>query len=157
MMLTFALATLRTRWAAFAGTLAALALGVSVIATMALVLAAADGGAHRSPERFAAAPFVIAADPALLVRDAGGVDTVPLLEQPDVPASAVARLPGATVDRSFYAQLAGVPAAQPPLGHGWSSAAFAPYRLSSGHPPRDRKSTRLNSSHFQVSRMPSSA
>ena len=136
-MLTVALATLRTRWTAFAGTLAALALGVSVIATMALVLAAADGGgAHRSPERFAAAPFVIAADPALRVRDAGGVDTVPLLEQPDVPASAVARLPGATVDRSFYAQLAGVPAAQPPLGHGWSSAAFAPYRLSSGRPPR---------------------
>ena len=136
MMLTVALATLRTRWAAFAGTLAALALGVSVIATMALVLAAANGGGQRSPERFAAARFVIAADPVLRVRDAGGVDTVPLPEQPEVPASAVARLPGATVDRSFYAQLAGVPAAQPALGHGWSSAAFAPYRLSSGHPPR---------------------
>ena len=54
-MLTVALATLRTRWAAFAGTLAALALGVSVIATMALVLAAANGGSgHRTPERFAA-------------------------------------------------------------------------------------------------------
>ena len=136
MMLTVALATLRTRWVAFAGTLAALALGVSVIATMTLVLAAANGGGHRSPERFAAARFVIAAVPALRVRDAGGLDTVPLLEQPDVPASAVARLPGATIDRSFYAQLAGVPATQPPLGHGWSSAAFAPYRLSSGHPPR---------------------
>jgi putative ABC transport system permease protein len=137
MMLTIALATLRTRWVAFAGTLAALALGVSVIATMALVLAAANGGGgHRSPERFAAARFVIAADQDLRVRDAGGVDTVPLPEQPDVPASAVARLPDTAVDRSFYAQLAGVPAAQPPLGHGWSSAAFAPYRLSSGHPPR---------------------
>ena len=137
MMLTVALATLRTRWVAFAGTLAALALGVSVIATMALVLASANGGGgHRSPERFAAARFVIAADPALRVRDADGVDTVPLLEQPDVPASVAARLPGATVDRSFYAQLAGVPADQPPLGHGWSSAAFAPYRLSSGRPPR---------------------
>jgi putative ABC transport system permease protein len=137
MMLTAALATLRTRSVAFAGTLAALALGVSVIATMALVLAAADGGGgHRSPERFAAARFVITADQALRVRDADGVDTVALLEQPDVPASAVARLPGATIDRSFYAQLAGVPAAQPPLGHGWSSAAFAPYRLSSGRRPR---------------------
>jgi putative ABC transport system permease protein len=136
MMLTVAVATLRTRWVAFAGTLAALALGVSVIATMTLVLAAAGGGGHRSPERFAAAPFVIAADPTLRVRDAGGIDTVPLLEQPDVPASAVAQLPGAIPDRSFYAQLAGVPAAQPPLGHGWSSAAFAPYRLTSGRPPR---------------------
>ena len=139
MMLTVALATLtlRTRWVAFAGTLAALALGVSVIATMTLVLAAANGGGgHRSPERFAAAPFVIEADPTLRVHDAGGFDTVPLLQQPDVPASAIAQLPGATADRSFYAQLAGVPASQPALGHGWSSAAFAPYRLSSGHPPR---------------------
>ena len=135
MMLTIALSTLRTRWVAFAGTLAALALGVSVIATMTQVLAAADGGGHRTPERFAAAPFVIRADPALRVHDRGGVDSVPLLEQPDVPASAIARLPGALPDRSFYAQLEGVPAAQPPLGHGWSSAAFAPYRLSSGRPP----------------------
>ena len=136
MILTVALATMRTRWAAFAGTLAALALGVSVIATMTLVLTAANsGGGHQSPERFAAAPFVIQADPALRVHDADGDDTVPLLQQPDVPASAVARLPGAAADRSFYAQLAGVPAVQPPLGHGWSSAAFAPYRLSSGHPP----------------------
>lgn len=135
MMLTIALSTLRTRWVAFAGTLAALALGVSVIATMTQVLAAADGGGHRTPERFAAAPFVIRADPALRVHDRGGVDSVPLLEQPDVPASAIARLPGALPDRSFYAQLEGVPAAQPPLGHGWSSAAFAPYRLGSGRPP----------------------
>ena len=136
MTLTVAVATLRTRWVAFAGTLAALALGVSVIATMTLVLTAANsGGGHQSPERFAAAPFVVQADPALRVRDADGVDTVPLPQQPDVPASAVARLPGATADRSFYAQLAGVPAVQPPLGHGWSSAAFAPYRLTSGHPP----------------------
>ena len=70
------------------------------------------------------------------MHDADGVDTVPLLQQPDVPASAIAQLPAATADRSFYAQLAGVPATQPALGHGWSSAAFAPYRLSSGHPPR---------------------
>jgi putative ABC transport system permease protein len=136
MMLTVALATLRTRWVAFAGTLAALALGVSVIATMTLVLTAANGGGHQSPERFAAAPFVIQADPALRVHDAGGVGVVPLLQQPDVPASAIAQLPAVTTDRSFYAQLAGVPATQPTLGHGWSSAAFAPYRLSSGHPPR---------------------
>ena len=137
MMLTVALATLRTRWVAFAGTLAALALGVSVIATMTLVLAAANGGGgHRSPERFAVAPFVIQADPVLHAHDADGTDTVPLLAQPDVPAAAVAQLPGTSADRSFYAQLDGVPSAQPPLGHGWSSAAFAPYRLASGHPPR---------------------
>jgi putative ABC transport system permease protein len=137
-MLTVALATVRTRWAAFAGTFAALALGVSVIAMMTLVLAAASGGnPHQRPERFAAVPYVIQADPDLQVRDRyGSVDLVPLLAQPDVPASVLARLPGAIPDRSFYAQVQGVPAAWPALGHGWSSAAFAPYVLISGHAPR---------------------
>ena len=137
-MLTVALATVRTRWAAFASTFAALALGVSVIATMTLVLAAASGGnAHQRPERFAAAPFVIQVDPNLQVRDRyGSVDSVPLLAQPDVPASVITQLPGAIPDRSFYAQVEGASAAQPALGHGWSSAAFAPYVLTSGHAPR---------------------
>ncbi|HXT91583.1 MAG TPA: FtsX-like permease family protein [Trebonia sp.] len=137
-MLTAALATVRTRWAAFAGTFAALALGVSVIAMMTLVLAAASAGsAHQRPERFAAAPFVIQVDPNLQVHDRNGsVDAVPLLAQPAVPASVIAQLPGVVSDRSFYAQVQGAPAGQPALGHGWSSAAFAPYVLASGHPPR---------------------
>ena len=136
-MLTVALATVRTRWAAFAGTFAALALGVSVIAMMTLVLAAASGGnPHQRPERFAAVPYVIQVDPNLQVRDRyGSVDSVPLLAQPDVPASVVTQLPGALTDRSFYAQVQGVPATEPALGHGWSSAAFAPYVLTSGHAP----------------------
>ena len=50
-MLTVALATLRTRWAAFVGTFAALALGVSVIATMTLVLAAASAGSPQHAPR----------------------------------------------------------------------------------------------------------
>jgi putative ABC transport system permease protein len=136
-MLIVALATVRTRWAAFAGTFAALALGVSIIAIMTLVLAAASGdNAHQRPERFAAVPYVIQVDPDLQVRDRyGSVDSVPLLAQPDVPASVITQLPGAIPDRSFYAQVQGVPAAQPALGHGWSSAAFAPYVLASGHAP----------------------
>ncbi|HEY1818769.1 MAG TPA: FtsX-like permease family protein [Trebonia sp.] len=136
-MLTVALATMRTRWATFVGTFAALALGVSVIATMTLVLAAASGdNPHQRPERFAAAPYVIQVDPNLQVQDRyGSVDSVPLLAQPDVPASVTAQLPGAIPDRSFYARVLGEPAAQPALGHGWSSAAFAPYVLASGHAP----------------------
>src|ERR1700729_3966091 len=119
-MLTVALATVRTRWAAFAGTFAALALGVAVMATMTLVLAAASGGgAHQRPGRVAAAAFVIQVDPDLQVRDRyGAVDSVPLPAQPDVPAPVIARLPGAVADRSFYAQVQGAPAAQPALGHG---------------------------------------
>jgi putative ABC transport system permease protein len=137
-MLISALATVWTRRAAFAGTFAALALGVSVIATMTLVLAAAAGGtAHQRPERFAAAPYVIQVDPDLQVRDRyGSLDSVPRPSQPAVPASVIARLPGAVPDRSFYAQVAGAPAGPPALGHGWSSAAFAPYALASGHAPR---------------------
>ncbi|HEY3871766.1 MAG TPA: FtsX-like permease family protein [Actinocrinis sp.] len=137
-MLTSALATVRTRWAAFAGTFAALALGVSVIATMALVLAAASAGsAYQAPQRFAAVPFVIQADPTVQVRDRNGlVDSVPLPAQPDIPATAIRSLPGTTPDRSFYAQIQGTAAAQPALGHGWSSAAFAPYVLVAGHAPR---------------------
>ena len=150
MLMMTAMATVRTRWTAFAGTFAALALGVSVVATMALVLAAASGGnAHQRPERFAGVPFVIQVDPTLQVRDRyGSLDAVPLPTQPDVPASVISRLPGAIPDRSFYAQVAQVgqdgqdgqaqdaSTAQPDLGHGWSSAAFAPYDLTSGRPPR---------------------
>jgi putative ABC transport system permease protein len=137
-MLTVALATLRTRWAAFVSTFAALALGVSVITMMTLVLAAASAGdPHQRPGRFAAVPYVIQVDPSLQFRDRyGAVDSVPLAAQPDVPASVLPRLPGTIPDRSFYAQVQGAPIAQPALGHGWSSAAFAPYVLTSGHPPR---------------------
>jgi putative ABC transport system permease protein len=137
-VLTVALATVRTRWTAFAGTFAALALGVSVLATMAMVLAAASGGTvHQRPERFAAAPFVIQVDPFLQASDRdGGTDSIPLPAQPDVPGAALAQLPGAIPDRSFFAQVQGVPTTLPALGHGWSSAAFAPYVLTSGHGPR---------------------
>ena len=137
-MLIVALATVRTRWAAFAGTFAALALGVSVIAVMALVLAAASGGSpHQRPERFGSVPYVIQVDPNMRVRDRyGSIESVPLLAQPDIPPTVIHQLPGAVPDRSFYAQVQGAPATQPTLGHGWSSAAFAPYPLTSGHAPR---------------------
>jgi putative ABC transport system permease protein len=136
-MLNLALATLRTRATAFAGTLAALALGVSLIATMALVLSSAEqGNANQEPQRFAAAAFVIRADPGMQVRDRyGDLAAVPFPEQPDVPAAVIARLPGAVPDRSFFAQVQGSSPAQPALGHGWSSARFAPYRLITGHAP----------------------
>jgi putative ABC transport system permease protein len=105
---------------------------------MTLVLAAASAGnPHQRPARFAAVPYVIQVNPSLQVRDRyGSADSVPLPAQPDVPASVITRLPGTIQDRSFYAQLQGVPATAPALGHGWASAALAPYVLTSGHPPR---------------------
>jgi putative ABC transport system permease protein len=103
--------------------------------------AASGGGAHTRPERFAAAPYVIQVDPNLQVSDSSGtLGAVPLQEQPAMPAAAVAALTGAIPDRSFYAQVQGIQAPPastgPALGHGWSSAAFAPYVLTSGHAPR---------------------
>jgi putative ABC transport system permease protein len=101
-MLTIALTTIRTRRAAFAATFAALSLGVSVIATMALVLAAASGGGpHQRPQRFAVAPAVVRMEPAIRLTDRyGTTDTVPVPEQPGIPASVVDRFPGAAVDRT---------------------------------------------------------
>ncbi|MCO5969304.1 FtsX-like permease family protein [Actinoallomurus soli] len=133
-MLSVAAAGLRTRWASFAGPLAALALGVAVIATMALVLGAASDDPHRLPRRFAAAPVVVQADPNLRLRDRYGTPTaVPFAEQPALSAAVLARFPGAALDRTFPARLPGGPADQ--VGHGWSSAAFAPYTLTSGRAP----------------------
>src|SRR6202522_3591233 len=106
--LSLAVTAVRGRWHAFAGTLAALALGVGIVATMALVLGAAGaGGVQQSPSRFGAVPFVITAEPSRVVRDAGGsLDKVPFPSQPAVPASRPARFPGpARPDRSHFAQV----------------------------------------------------
>jgi putative ABC transport system permease protein len=133
-MLSVAAAGLRARWTSLAGPLAALTLGVAVIATMALVLGAASDDPHRLPRRFAAAPAVVQADPNLRLRDRYGTPTaVPFAEQPALPAAALAAFPGAALDRTFPARLPGGPSDQ--VGHGWSSAAFAPYTLASGRAP----------------------
>ncbi|MEV5573560.1 FtsX-like permease family protein [Spirillospora sp. NPDC052269] len=133
-MLSVAVAGLRARWGTLVGPLAALALGVAVIATMALVLGAASADPHRSPQRFAAAPAVVQADPNLRLRDRYGTPTaVPFAEQPALPASVIARFPGAALDRSFPVRLSD--GASDRVGHGWASAAFAPYSLVSGRAP----------------------
>ena len=136
-MLTVALATVRTRWVAFAGTFAALALGVSVIATMTLVLAAASGGGgHQSPERFAAAPFVIQADPALRVRDG----TASSIQCRCCSSRTCPRPPSPNCQRAPRPQLLrparGVPATQPARRPRLVERSLRPLRLTSGHPPR---------------------
>src|SRR6202522_806223 len=141
--MNLAVSTVRSQWSAFAGTLAALALGVGIVATMALVLGAAGaGGVHQSRSRFGAVPFVIRAEPSLVVRDRyGSLDMVPFPSQPAVPASAVARFTGAArPDRSFFAQVLGAQTGGlPALGHGWASAAVAPDRVGVRAPrPRAR-------------------
>ncbi|WP_133150714.1 ABC transporter permease [Frankia canadensis] len=74
------------------------------------------------------------------IRGDGYTDRLSLDGRPALPDAALsaAREAGRVVeDRSFYAQLAGsrTSKGQPPLGHGWSAAAFTPYRLLAGSPP----------------------
>ena len=58
-MLSIALATLRARRASFAGSFAALLVGVALLSSVSIALTgAADPGGH-TPLRFAAAPAVL--------------------------------------------------------------------------------------------------
>ncbi|MGW6152822.1 ABC transporter permease [Streptomyces sp. NPDC055144] len=57
--LTSAWANLRTRWHLFAGAFVAVALGVALVASMGLGLAAADDPPAGKPQRFAAQPVVV--------------------------------------------------------------------------------------------------
>ena len=139
-----ALATLRERRAAFVGSFVALTLGVAVLAATLVVFVSARPAV---PDRLAAAAVVVQAPAA-----GSDVDTfeeyVPWpAEQAAALARDLAEIPGVTAavpDRSFYAQPVrdgrplGDPSAGDPLGHAWSTAALAPYRLVDGAPPAAR-------------------
>ncbi|MFJ9029331.1 ABC transporter permease [Streptomyces sp. NPDC102274] len=136
-MLSVALRTLRSRWTTFAGSFVALSLGVGLIATMGLALAASLDAPARHPERFAEASVVVKGADTLRVPTRIG-DRVAKLESPrPVPPSLARELAalGRTVeDRTFAVRAEGGPAGL--VGHPWSTAAFAPYRVASGRAPR---------------------
>ncbi|MEU9386224.1 FtsX-like permease family protein [Streptomyces sp. NPDC048279] len=136
-MLSVALHTLRSRWITFVGSFVALSLGVALIAVMGLALASSLDAPDRRPERFAAAPVVVKGADGLRVSTSIGVRVQKLAEPRAVPPEAVARLRGiGTVvqDRSFAVRARGGPADL--VGHPWSVAAFAPYRIDTGRAPR---------------------
>ncbi|MEV7323127.1 FtsX-like permease family protein [Streptomyces sp. NPDC093970] len=136
-MLSTTLRTLRTRWVTFAGSFVALALGVALIAVMALALASSLNAPGRGPERFAAAPVVVRGQDTLRVPTPIGVRTQRLAQPRAVPAEAVAKLRGlgtVVADRSFSVRAEGGPHGL--VGHPWSTAAFAPYELHAGRAPR---------------------
>ncbi|KAB1988159.1 ABC transporter permease [Streptomyces triticiradicis] len=135
-MLSTALRVLRTRWVTFVGGFVALCLGVALIAVMGLVLASSLDAPARGPERFAAAPVVVKGQDALEVPTSIGDRGHKLAQPRAVPDDTVARLRGlGTVveDRSFAVRAEGGPADL--VGHPWSTAAFAPYELGTGHAP----------------------
>ncbi|WP_328791956.1 ABC transporter permease [Streptomyces sp. NBC_00273] len=136
-MLTIALRTALGRWVTFLGSFVALALGVGLIATMGLGLAATLDAPQRLPERFAQAPVVVKGDDVLRVPVPGGERTGKLAHpRPVTPelARRLAALGPTTEDRSFPVRAEGGP--ERLVGHPWSVAAFAPYTLDAGRSPR---------------------
>ncbi len=136
-----ALRGIRLRWVTFVGSFLALVLGVGLIAATGLALAATFDAPERGPERFAAAPVVVRADGLLRVDTPTGTRTAPLDRPGPVPAGLAAQLAalGRTVeDRSFPADVMAPHPGQDDdarVGHPWSVAAAAPYRLATGRAP----------------------
>ncbi|WP_031034723.1 ABC transporter permease [Streptomyces sp. NRRL F-5650] len=136
-MLTLALQTLRTRWITFTGSFVALSLGVALLTVTGLALASSSDAPARAPQRFADAPVVVRGPDTLRVSTPNGDRTKPLAQPRAVPAGTVARLRhlGRVVeDRSFPVRAEGGPGDL--VGHPWSTAAFAPYRIDAGRAPR---------------------
>ncbi|MFF4856943.1 FtsX-like permease family protein [Streptomyces rubiginosohelvolus] len=140
-MLMLALRGIRLRWVTFVGSFLALVLGVGLIAATGLALAATFDAPERGPERFAAAPVVVRADGLLRVDTPTGTRTAPVDRPGPVPPGLAAQLAalGRTVeDRSFPVDVMDPHPGQDDgarVGHPWSVAAAAPYRLATGRAP----------------------
>ncbi|WP_073812612.1 FtsX-like permease family protein [Kitasatospora sp. CB01950] len=138
-MLRLAAATLRQRWTSFLGAFVALALGTTMIGTMALVLTATFGTPHPGPQRFREAGAVVAP-----VGFAGHPMKAPAVLDGELVGQLLAA--GAVADRSFPLHLDDGEV----TGHPWSSAAFAGYRLRAGRAPQAPGETVLTGADPQL-------
>ncbi|MFI2634429.1 FtsX-like permease family protein [Streptomyces collinus] len=141
-MLSLALRGMRTRWVTFVGSFVALALGVGLIATTGLALAATFDAPERGTERFAEARVVVQGTDEVKAGTPIGVRTSTLTNPRAVPEKLAAEL--ATVgpvaeDRTFPVSVPDadrrVGADTTLVGHSWAIAAATPYRLTSGRAP----------------------
>ncbi|MFD5539376.1 ABC transporter permease, partial [Streptomyces sp. NPDC127079] len=137
-MLSVALCTVRARWTGFVGSFVALCLGVGALTTTGLALAATGDAPRRAPERFAAAPVVVRGTDTLRVATPIGDRTQKLAVPRAVPPAVVdgLRKLGRVVPDRTFAVRATPDAPGDLVGHPWSVAAFAPYRITSGRAPR---------------------
>ncbi|MGY5008103.1 FtsX-like permease family protein [Streptomyces sp. 900105755] len=136
-MLSVTLHALRARLVTFAGSFAALALGVALLTVTGLALASSMDAPRRLPERFAAAPVVVKGADTLRVPTPIGTRTQRLARPRAVPPAAVAelrRLGKVTFDRTFAVRAENAPGDL--VGHPWPVAAFATYAITSGRAPR---------------------
>ncbi|WP_392894518.1 ATP-binding cassette domain-containing protein [Streptomyces sp. LN699] len=131
---------LRTRWITLVGSFLALSLGVGLIATMGLGLAATLDVPQRQPERFARAPVVVKGADTLRVTTPAGEHTAALAHPRGVDPALTRRLAAlgpVAEDRSFPVRVRG--RSRQPVGHPWAVAAFAafaPHTLDAGRAPR---------------------
>ncbi|MER5281003.1 ABC transporter permease [Streptomyces sp. NPDC002809] len=140
-MLSPALRGMRTRWVTFVGSFLALALGVGIVATTGMALAATFDAPRHGPGRFAAAPVVVRGEDRLRVRTPIGVRTQELASPRSVPAelaTALARLGRTVEDRTFPVSVGDARLDEDgggTVGHPWPVAAATPYRLAAGRAP----------------------
>ncbi|GAA3752432.1 ABC transporter permease [Plantactinospora mayteni] len=140
-MLTLAGQTFRSRWTAFVGTFVALCLGVCLLATTGLTLAASVTGTDRAPQWYRNADVVVAGPKSVSVTTGTGderyTSTTGTAYSRPVPAELAARLgtvPGvasAVPDRQVPVGLAGTAGIARP----WSGAALGGYAPLVGRPP----------------------
>lgn len=147
-MLRIALSTLGARKSGTLGAFAAVGLAVVLVVSCGVLLESSLRAPTRV-ERLAAAAVVVNADPTIRPTSGEANVTVFLSERKRLNENVAAQirsLPGVErviADRSIYAQvvdrrgrlLTGSDGA-PTVGHGWESAALTPYKLTSGHAPR---------------------
>lgn len=142
-MLSLAAQMVRFRKGGFVATFIALTAGVAILMTCALLM---ESGLryHGVPQRYAQTVAVVADRDLTVTRTMFGEKestTVVLPERGSVPGSLVSRIGDvagvskAVGDRSIPLTSTAAPKT-PVTGHGWSSAALAPYRVVAGAPPR---------------------
>lgn len=140
MMIALAWHTARARLAALAGTFLALALGVALLAAMALTLASTVGAEQR-PVWFTRPDVVVAGADTVSVTTGAGADVQTETERTPqaraVPAGLVGRLStvdaaAVVVDYAGPATAAGVPG---DTAHPWSAAALHDHGWQAGGPP----------------------
>lgn len=141
-MLGLALQTVRARRATLAGAFVAVAVAVTLVSACAVLMASALRAP--GPGRFAAADIVVQARSSITVGHGNSASNTVVFPPPWLPAADVARasrvsgVARAVGDVSFPVAVfnsAGDSIGENPRGHGWSSAALMPYRLSAGASP----------------------
>ncbi|HET6742689.1 MAG TPA: FtsX-like permease family protein [Kribbella sp.] len=133
-MMRLAVRTLRYRKSGFIATFVAVVFGTAIVMACGGLL---ETGIRSNvePQRLAAASLVVTGKQSHL--RPGEEDATPLPERVGVPTGLLPKI------RSTQGVISAIPdytfpAMAPSVaeGHNWSSAALAPYRLSTGHPPQ---------------------